>query len=96
MSSKKPEEMTLDELRKEEYQHAGQREYLLHLLGDKIAKKEGYGKHKGFDALYFYLIKKYHWMPSKVRSMSREDLWFILDQEFEIYGSDRREQSDSQ
>lgn len=47
--------------------------------GDEIAKKHGYKKLHGMDAIYRYLIDKYHWLPNQVRSLSTEDLQLLLD-----------------
>ena len=47
--------------------------------GDEVAKKHGYKKLYGMDAIYRYLIDKYHWLPDQVRSLSVEDLQLLLD-----------------
>ena len=55
----------------------------LHLFGDELAKREGYRGLDGFEAIYFYLITKFSWLPRDVRSMSREDIRLVLHQEME-------------
>jgi hypothetical protein len=47
-------------------------------LGDTIAKNEGYKDLIGLDAVYRFLIDKYHWLPEQVRSLSVEDLNMLL------------------
>lgn len=59
----------------------GKLAYCLAVFGDTLGKREGYENYHGIDAVYFYLIKKYHWLPSQVRSMSYEDLRFLLEDE---------------
>jgi hypothetical protein len=58
-------------------------------LGDAIREKEGYKNPELIDinAIYYYLIQKYHWLPNQVRDMSLEDLKLVLAEEifsFEI------------
>ena len=53
----------------------------VYLLGDKLAKREGYNNLYGIDAVYFYLIQKYNWLPSQVKSMKIEDLSLCLEEE---------------
>ena len=53
----------------------------LYMLGDKLAKREGYKEVSGLDAVYFYLIQKHNWLPSQVKSLNVEDLSFCLDEE---------------
>lgn len=51
------------------------------MFGHHIAQREKYKEHKGVDALHFYLVQKYGWMPSKVKSLSWEDLDFLFAEE---------------
>lgn len=53
----------------------------LYLLGDKIAKKEGYKSLSGIEAVHYYLMQKHHWLPSQVKSMSYTDLSFCFEEE---------------
>jgi hypothetical protein len=57
--------------------------YYLDVFGDYIAKREGYRKLSGIDAVHYYLIHRFGWLPRDVRSMSPEDLRFVLDQEMD-------------
>jgi hypothetical protein len=59
----------------------GRMAFHIDCFGDYIAKREKYKKHKGMDAVHFYLIQKYHWLPSQVKSLSFEDLRFLLEEE---------------
>ncbi|MGV1097818.1 hypothetical protein ACUUL3_00210 [Thiovibrio sp. JS02] len=61
----------------------GKLKYSLNRFGDHIAKREKYKELKGIDAVHFYLIQKYHWLPSQVRSMSDDDLRFVLTEEMQ-------------
>jgi hypothetical protein len=58
-------------------------DYSLHVFGDALAKREGYKNLDGIEAIHFYLIEKHSWLPRDVRSMSNEDLRFVLCQEME-------------
>ena len=53
----------------------------LYLIGDKLAKREGYKKLTGIDAVYFYLVQKHNWLPSQAKSLNVEDLSFCLEEE---------------
>ncbi len=46
-----------------------------------MAKREGYQKMDGMDAIFYYLVQKHHWLPRNVRSMSIDDLCFVLGEE---------------
>lgn len=59
--------------------------YNLIKFGDFIAKREKYKEFKGIKAVYFYLIQKYNWTPSIVRSMSDDDLRFVLTEEMQAW-----------
>jgi hypothetical protein len=63
------------------YQAEGGLNYSLAVFGDHIAKREKYKTVDGIEAVYFYLVTKYHWLPSQVRGMSYEDLRFVLSEE---------------
>lgn len=58
-------------------------DYALTLFGDQLAKREGYKSPAldGLDAVHFYLIHKFGWLPRDVRAMSTEDLRFVLEEE---------------
>jgi len=66
---------------KDLYSAEGDLNYSLAVFGDHIAKREGYKSVDGIDAVCFYLVTKYHWLPSVVHGMSHEDLRFVLSEE---------------
>jgi len=66
---------------KEKYALKGDTAYYLELFGHFLAQREGYKKLDGMEAVFFYLVQKYHWLPKDVRSMSHEDLCFVLAEE---------------
>ena len=66
---------------KELYEAEGQLNYMLDVFGDTIAQREGYKDRVGIEAIQFYIKNKYHWLPSQVKSMSLEDLRFLLTEE---------------
>jgi hypothetical protein len=68
---------TLHEL----YSSEGELAYNLAVFGDYIAKREGYKEYHDMDAVRYYLIEKFKWTPSTVRSMSYEDIMFVLAEE---------------
>jgi len=55
--------------------------HVLELFGDEIASREKYKELAGMNAIHFYLIQKYRWLPSQVKSMSRDDILLVLSQE---------------
>ena len=59
----------------------GKLAYMLDVFGDSIAEREGYKSVDGIDAVHLYVIRKYNWLPRDVRSMSAEDLRFVLSEE---------------
>jgi hypothetical protein len=61
----------------------GEEGFGLHLFGDHLAKREGYKNLDGMEAVHFYLIQKFHWLPAHVRAMSYDDLRFVLHQEMQ-------------
>jgi hypothetical protein len=63
----------------------GQLAYHLAVFGDRLAKREKYKSLDGLDAVHFYLVQKFSWLPSQVRSMSYEDLRFVLQEEMENF-----------
>ena len=54
---------------------------LYEVITDEIAKREGYKNLHGMEAVYFYLVHKFNWLPSTVRGMSFEDIRFVLIEE---------------
>lgn len=59
----------------------GKLNYHLELFGDELAKREKFHSVDGMDAIYLYLVNKYRWLPRDVRSLSFEDLRFLLSEE---------------
>jgi hypothetical protein len=59
----------------------GDSAYLLDVFGDTIAQRENYKSINGIDAIHFYIVHKFKWLPSVVKSMSAEDLRFVLSEE---------------
>lgn len=57
----------------------GEMKSVFSILGDTIAEDQGYEDLRGMDAIFRYLIDKYHWLPHQVRSLSVEDLSLLLD-----------------
>lgn len=53
----------------------------LDLFGDTLAEREGYEESSGMDAVHFYLVHKFGWLPGQVRAMSFEDMRFVLQEE---------------
>lgn len=70
----------LKSLEKKQAERLGDLFYELIQIGHHVAKREGYVTHRGLDALYFYLIEKYHWPPSLVRGLNHEELLFLFDE----------------
>ena len=67
------------------YDAEGRLAHGLDIFGDEIAKREGYkdSSLSGMEAVYFYLIHKFHWLPYQVRSMKPEDIRFVLTEEMQ-------------
>jgi hypothetical protein len=55
--------------------------YSIDCFGDYLAKREKYKKLNGIEAVHYYLVQKYKWMPSQVRAINFEDLYFLLAEE---------------
>lgn len=77
----KSTEKELYELEYELCKIQGELKYNLVCFGDHVAKREGYKEHKGIDAIIFYLVQKYNWLPSQVKSLNDDDLKFIFTEE---------------
>ncbi len=57
------------------------RAFALRVFGDEIAKREGYKVHQDLDAVHLYLCQKHNWLPSVVKSLSLDDMLFLLEEE---------------
>ncbi len=69
------------------YTNEGKLNYLFCVFGDHIAEREGYKRIDGMEAIHFYLIHKFGWLPRDVKSMSLEDMKLVLGQEWEEYSA---------
>ena len=69
------------EIKKRLYSATADLDYCLEVFGEELAKREGYKGLDGLEAIHFFLIRKFHWLPRDVRSMSKEDLRLVLSQE---------------
>ena len=69
------------EVKKRLYDATAGLDYCLDVFGDELAEREGYKGLDGMEAIHFFLIHKFGWLPKDVRSMSNEDLRFVLSQE---------------
>jgi hypothetical protein len=69
------------ENQKRYYEASGNLNYSLSVFGDHLAQREEYKAHAGMEAVYFYLVQKYHWKPSDVKGMSLDDIRFVLEEE---------------
>lgn len=65
------------------HESEGNLAYALAVFGDTIAKREKYKDVGliGMDAVHFYLVHKFHWLPKDVRAMTAEDIRFVLSEE---------------
>lgn len=72
---------TMNEIRERAHKaHAGL-DYALEVFGDDLSRREGYHGLDGMDAIHFYLVHKFHWLPRDVRQMSTDEIRFVLSQE---------------
>jgi hypothetical protein len=71
----------LNQVRKRFHEATGGMNYCLDVFGDELAKREGYKNLTGMDAIHFYLVHKFSWLPRDVISMSQEHIRFVLSQE---------------
>lgn len=67
------------------YLDQGELDYDLIVFGDELAKRQNYKVFDGLDAIHFYLIEKYHWTLSYVRSLKLEDISFLLREEMQAW-----------
>ena len=81
MSKTKEHYEIIKNLRKAE----GDLAFHLDVFGDKLASREGYKAVDGIEAVHFYLVHKFGWLPGVVRSMSTEDLRFVLAEELNSF-----------
>jgi hypothetical protein len=67
--------------------------YYLDLFGDHIAEREGYRSLSGMNAVHFYIIHTFRWLPKDVKSMSLEDVRLVLTQEMDEYHAESNKKS---
>lgn len=72
----------LNQAREGMYNAQAKLQYLIEVLGDELAKRNGYSVH-GLEAIWVYLINKHHWLPRDVRTMGYEDLRLALHLEMD-------------
>ena len=65
------------------HQATGNLNYHLEVFGHHLAKQHNWTDIDGMDAVHYYLIKKYHWLPRDVRSMTGEDILLALHEEMQ-------------
>lgn len=70
---------TYQERAEKQFIAEGEMKSIFSMLGDTIARDQGYEDLRGMDAVFRYLIDKYHWLPHQVRTLSVEDLSLLLD-----------------
>ena len=70
---------TYQERAEKQFLAEGEMKSIFSMLGDTIARDQGYEDLRGMDAVFRYLIDKHHWLPHQVRSLSVEDLSLLLD-----------------
>ena len=73
------------EILRKMYLNQGELDYDLIVFGDALAKRQNYKVLDGLDAIHFYLIEKYHWTLSYVRSLKLEDISFLLREEMQAW-----------
>lgn len=59
----------------------GELQHLIDMFGDELASRYGFKKHRGIQAVWWFLIEKYKWTPATVRALNHEDLAFLLEEE---------------
>lgn len=57
----------------------------LEMFGDELAARENCGRLRGLEAVRYYLICKFNWLPAQVRAMSPQDLSFALTSEMSAW-----------
>lgn len=58
-------------------------QHMIDMFGDHLAKKHKYKHHTGIEAVWYFLVQKYHWTPATVRALNTDDLQFLLDEEMQ-------------
>ncbi len=55
-------------------------QHLIDCFGDHLAQKHKYDRW-GLEAVWFYLVERYHWTPAIVRAPNTDDVDFPLHDE---------------
>ena len=71
------------DINKRLYNSQSDLDFMLYVFGDTLAKREGYKELDGIEAIQFYVVHKFHWLPSQVKVMTHEDLRFVLSEEMQ-------------
>lgn len=53
----------------------------LDVFGNQLAKQHGWSELEDDQAVRFYLLRKHHWLPSQVNSMTYAEMRFALSEE---------------
>lgn len=70
-----------NDLRAQSHFYEGALRFSLELFGDQLAKREGYQELAGIDAVRYYLMLKFRWLPREVKALSFDDLRFAMAEE---------------
>lgn len=76
------EKTGINDLRAQSHFYEGALRFSLELFGDRLAQREGYNEVRGIDAVRYYLMVKYRWLPREVKAFSFDDLRFAMAEEF--------------
>ena len=71
------------EISKRLHDAVGGLNYHLEVFGDVLAKRERYKGIDGMEAIHFYLIHKFGWLPNDVISMHPDQIRLVLSQELQ-------------
>ena len=61
----------------------GESNYNLEVFGFHLAETKGWKAMDGIEAVHYYLIQKYHWLPRDVRSMTYDEMRLALHEELQ-------------
>lgn len=53
----------------------------LYAFGDELAKRHGYKRLTGMEAVHYYLIQKHNWTPQQLRDMPYDDILLSLSED---------------
>lgn len=81
--SKKDLEIERFSILKNLHDASGKLNYALEVFGFHLAKQKGWKDIDGMEAVHYYLIQKYHWLPRDVRAMTPDDIRLALHEEMQ-------------